>query len=585
MKKKNLNTFWAELIVEELIRCDVNYFCICGGSRSTPLVSAVAGNKKAKSLICCDERSSAFHAIGFAKAANKPAVVITTSGTAVANVYPALVEASMDKVPMIVLTADRPAELIDTGANQTIRQEHIFDQYVRWQFEMPCPCDDIGPEMVLTTIDQAVYKSMYANGGPVHINCMYREPLEPQKTVLKDSYIKNITGWRKSKKPFSTYQTPIVSARADTLKSLSKIINNTKRGIIVIGKLTSNDERTAILKLIRKLKWTVYADITSGLRLTDCSTHIIRYFDQELLSPAFNKRVKPDVVLHFGGRTTSKRVGQFFDRNRPIQYIVIKNNPDRYDPIHGVTTHIEADITQICGGLLKEIRQRNVNKYSQFFNQKAQRADKIITENIIKDKSLSEVFAAREISNMLPDNTALFLSNSMPVRDVDLYSGNGKKNVFVGANRGASGIDGIISAATGFAVGKKSMATLLIGDLAFIHDINALSILKKLRVPVIIVVVNNKGGGIFHFLPISKSKDVFEKYFATPHDFSFEGVCKTFSVDYYNADNKKSFTDSYRLALKKGKSSVIEVETNRESNFKLRRKIKKEILQMLEETD
>ena len=585
MKNKNLNSFWGELIVEELIRCGVNHFCICGGSRSTPLVAAVGRNKRAKSIVFHDERSSAFHALGYGRAANRPAVVITTSGTAAANVYPALVEASMDNIPMLVLTADRPAELIDTGANQTIRQEHLFGQYVRRYFEMPCPCREIGPEMVLTTIDQAVYKSRYGNGGPVHINCRYREPLEPQKTVSKDGYTRNIKVWSRSKEPFSAYKKPVVSAGADTLKSLAKIINTAKRGIIVIGKLTSDGERNAVLKLVRKLKWTVYADITSGLRLTKCPAHIIRYFDQELLSARFNQRVAPDVILHFGGRGTSKRIGQFFDANRPSNYIVIKNNSARYDPIHAVTMHIEADITQICSNLLKKVRQQNTSKYAQLFNRKRLSANKIIEKNIIEDESLSEVFVARHISKTIPDNTSLFLSNSMPVRDMDLYGKNGKKGITTGANRGASGIDGVISTATGFAAANNSMVTLLIGDLAFIHDINALSILKKLQAPVIIIIINNKGGGIFHFLPISKSKDIFEKYFATPHDFSFGGVCETFGINYYKAADKKSFTDSYQAALKKKKPVVIEVVTNRESNFKLRRKIKKEILQMLEEPD
>jgi 2-succinyl-5-enolpyruvyl-6-hydroxy-3-cyclohexene-1-carboxylate synthase len=170
----------------------------------------------------------------------------------------------------------------------------------------------------------------------------------------------------------------------------------------------------------------------------------------------------------------------------------------------------------------------------------------------------------------------------MPIRDMDLYSQSGRKDITVAANRGVSGIDGVISTASGFAAAKQKQTTLLMGDLAFIHDINALACLNELQLPVIIVVINNKGGGIFHFLPISKCDDVFEKYFATPHDFTFKGTCETFAIDYYKADTKEAFTESYHLAVKKALPVVIEVCTDRKDNFTLRRKIKKQIIDMLE---
>ena len=173
----NFNELWGKLIIEELIRNGVSYFCISPGSRSTPLVCAAARNKKAQKIICYDERGSAFHALGYAQATNNPAAVIVTSGTAVANLFTAIVEAHQNNIPMIVLTADRPPELHDTGANQTINQVDIFGRFVKWFFGFPCPDQSIHPKMILTAIDYAVYLSTSSPEGPVHINCMFREPL------------------------------------------------------------------------------------------------------------------------------------------------------------------------------------------------------------------------------------------------------------------------------------------------------------------------------------------------------------------------------------------------------------------------
>lgn len=583
MANENLNTFWAELIVEELIRCGIDYFCISPGSRSTPLVVAAARNKNAKTIVCIDERNSAFHALGVTRASRRPAAVITTSGTAAANLYPAIIEASNDNIPMVVLTADRPHELVDTGSNQTIIQPNMFAAFTRWQFDLPCPDELVPPEMLLTTIDQAVYRSKSGSPGPVHINCRYRKPLEPTPTKIDESYIKNIKNWTKSNKPFSTYSPPAITASADAISDLASIIDQTNRGMIMVGKLNSDQQRRSVLKLIDKLNWPVYADITSGLRLTDCQTNIIRYFDQELLSDDFNKRVKPSTVLHIGHRTTSKRIGLFFDDHRPDNYIVIKPAPERYDPVHAVTMHIQADIAEACKTLHEKIAPQKQNDYADFFVQKAKHVDTLIEENISSTDLLSEPFIAREISKNIPDGSDLFLSSSMPIRDMDLYSITGRKNITVAANRGVSGIDGVISTASGFAAAKETLTTLLIGDLAFIHDINALAVLKSLKVPVIAIVVNNHGGGIFHFLPISQSKDVFEEFFAASHDFSFEGVTSTFGLDYYKANDKPGFTRSYQAALQKAVPAVIEVATDRDANLKLRKTIKNQILKILQE--
>jgi 2-succinyl-5-enolpyruvyl-6-hydroxy-3-cyclohexene-1-carboxylate synthase len=581
MNSYNLNSLWGSLIIEELTRCGVEYFCIAPGSRSTPLTVGVARNPQAKYIICYDERGAAYHAVGYARATQKPAVVITSSGTAAVNLYPAVVEAAEDNLPLIVLTADRPPELHQTQANQTIDQARLYGHYPRWQFNLPCPDEKIGPQMVLTTIDQAVYQSTRHPAGPVHLNCMFREPLEPTESAYPPDYIRPIESWQHSRRPFTVYQKQQLTCYPETINLTADLVNQSRRGLLAVGQLASVAEQAAVLSLINRLNWPVYADISSGLRLSSVGTHLIRHFDQALHSPAFNQWAKPDMVLQLGGRITSKRFPQFLDDVRPPHYVVVKDNPFRADPLHSVTMHLEADLVWFCQHLAEKIAVQSDQAYRQFFQTRAQQAQHIIETHVTSFASISEAYVARAISRYAPDESGLFLSNSMPVRDMDLYGIEGRGRLKIGVNRGVSGIDGIIAAAAGFAAGQKKLTTLLIGDLAFIHDVSSLSLVRSLPAPLVIVVINNRGGGIFHFLPIVKSQDVFEEFFATPHDFSFEGVSRTFGLAYYRADSKEIFDKVYLDALNHQTSAVIEVPTDREENLTLRRAIKYQILELL----
>lgn len=584
MSMTNLNQYWAQLIVEELVRNDVNYFCIAPGSRSTPLVVAAARHPRAKRFIGYDERSLAFHALGYARATNSPAAVITTSGTAVANLYPAVAEASLDGVPMLLLTADRPPELIDTGANQTIRQDCFFGTYARWSTEVPCPTADISPTMVLTTIDQAVYQSKTQSPGPVHLNCRFREPLEPQETPVSPGYTNVISTWQNSGRPFTVYESPKLTIQEEQLCPIKELIEGADRGMIVVGQLTAEAQRNAVSELADCLQWPVYADITSGLRFSGCPALPIRYYDQQLLSNEFDEHVKPSVVLHFGSHTTSKRVWQYFDQNCTQRYVVIKESSHRYDPAHYVSDHFQTDIADFCNRLSQSVASKKTNRLKDYFEKTCTSINTIIQDTIQDTETLTEPFVSRTISELLPDDSCLFLSNSMPVRDMDLYGAPVKKDICIATNRGVSGIDGILSTATGFAASKNKMLTLVIGDLAMVHDLNALSLLNKISVPVVIVVINNRGGGIFDFLPIAQSKDVFEDYFTTPHDFDFKGACEMFKIQYAKVVDKIAFTELYQTAVTNRSAMLIEVVTDRTDNLKLRKRMKAKILQQLQQS-
>lgn len=578
----NINCLWSSLIVEELIRNGADYFCIAPGSRCGPLSAAVAANKKAKSFVHFDERGLGFHALGYTSATRKPSVIITTSGTAVANLLPAVVEAAKKKLPLIILTADRPPELRKTGANQTIDQPGIFGPYVRWYFDMPCPTKEIAPEVVLTTIDQAVYQARHNPSMPVQLNCMFREPLEPTKTnEALSKYLAPIERWSAEKTLYTTYIKPVKTLSGEETQNISKALGKIKQGIIVVGKLHSEEEREAVLKLSDRLYWPVFPDVSSGLRLGNQHPNVIHSFDQILLSDAFMKKFKFDGVLHIGGRITSKRWSQFVEKMQPEQYITVLNHPLRNDPQHRVTLRIDAEIAEVCKKMTDVLPGRKDNKYCFHLQSASQSLKEVIDSFIAKDGTLSEPAVARAISRYIPKDSGLFLASSMPIREMDMFGLEHKNPVTVGANRGASGIDGTVATAVGFAKGLDQPATLLIGDLALLHDLNSLAMVSLLKKPFIIVALNNDGGAIFSFLPVAEFKDVFETYFAAPHGLDFKQAAAMFGLNYASPATLTDFSTDYQEALTAKKPTLIEVTTNRKANYEYHQQIQEEIKKRL----
>ncbi len=582
-KAANINHLWGNLIVEELIRLGCDYFCLSPGSRSAPLVVPIAQNPNAKSFIHYDERGTAFHALGYTSATLKPSVIVCTSGTAVANFLPAVVEASKKKLPLIVLTADRPSELRKTGGDQTIDQPGIFGKYVRWQFDMPCPTEEIPAEFVLTTIDQAVYRAQRSPGGPVHLNCMFREPLAPlPHKEIHNNYLKSLKRWTQTREPFTHYIPAQSQANAQEIKELAKRLQKVRHGIIAVGKLSKEEDRNAALRLAQKLNWPVFADITSGLRLGSNHKNIIHHYDQILLSEKFQASAKLDVVLHLGGKINSKRFNQFLIYKSPNDHIMVLNHPLRNDPSHNVSLRFETSIDQFCESLTQELKKSTGNAQLKKYQLLSQKIDSALTQSLHATQNLSEPAVARLISEHAPKDSALFLASSMPIREMDMYAAVHSKNVIVGANRGASGIDGTIATAAGFAKGLNTTTTLLIGDLAFLHDLNSLVMLKSSLKPIVAVVVNNDGCGIFSFLPIAQAKDVFEKYFGTPHGIHFENAAQLFDLNYSKPKTRSQFISEYTKALNSKTSTIIEVTTDRKENYEHHRQWQERIRKVVE---
>ncbi|MBI5415706.1 MAG: 2-succinyl-5-enolpyruvyl-6-hydroxy-3-cyclohexene-1-carboxylic-acid synthase [Candidatus Omnitrophica bacterium] len=574
MKNSNITQLWANLIVEELIRNEVDYFCLAPGSRSAPLACAVAENPKARSFVHFDERGLAFHALGYVSATQRPTAIITTSATAAANLLPAVVEASKKKLPLIVLTADRPPELRAVGANQTIDQIKIFGEYVRFFFDLPCPTIDIPPSFVLTTIDQAVFRASGELKGPVHLNCMYREPLVGKGRGTVPAELRR---WQNSRTPYTSYATAEKKLGVDTVNELAQKIRGIKQGIIVVGKLAGAREQQSVLALAEKLNWPIFPDVTSGLRLGNPHKNVIHYFDQILLA----KARKADGILHLGGRLTSKRWYDYVEAVKPKRYIMVLNHPLRNDPSHGVTLRVQARVEDFCSALAQKVTQGRVNPFLSSLQKWNAKIDRVVEEYLGKEPQLSEAAAGRLVTQHIPADSGLFLSNSLPIRKVDMYGDPKGKSVVVGANRGASGIDGIVASACGFAVGLGRPVTLVIGDLALLHDLNSLAMLRNSPQPLVIVALNNDGGGIFNFLPIAQFKDGFEKFFGTPHGLNFAAAAQMFDLNYANPAAKDDFVRAYQLALHSHTSTLIEITGDRKQCVAVVKGLQKKICEGL----
>ncbi|MEE4375906.1 MAG: 2-succinyl-5-enolpyruvyl-6-hydroxy-3-cyclohexene-1-carboxylic-acid synthase [Candidatus Competibacteraceae bacterium] len=571
---ENLNILWASLLVEELLRNGVDYFCLSPGSRSTPLAVAAARHPNAVKRIIHDERGAAFHALGYARASGKPAVLICTSGTAVANYLPAVIEAAVDRVPLLVISADRPPELQETGANQTIRQTHLFGDYTKWYGELPCADTAIPARMVLTTVDQAVYRAKSVPSGPVHLNCAFREPLAPEKKPIDAEYTTDLRAWFADTTPWTQYQAPVRPLDKAALNRISTMLQGTTRGFIAVGRLHTAAERTAVAHLLQRLQWPVYADIASGLRLTAIDAPLIPYADQLYRSPELQSLGQPEIVLHIGGQCVSKRYLQFVETlPATTQYLLVDTHPCRDDPDHRVSYRLEADIEPFCralGAMVGHLEPRELYTWTQVLLDQSALVEHALAE-FMAPPDLNEIAVARLLADHIPENHGLWLSNSMPVRDMDMYGKPQTRAVRVGANRGASGIDGTVASASGFAAGLQQPVTLLIGDLALLHDLNSLLLAQAERMT--IVVINNDGGGIFSFLPIAGYEDVFEDYFATPHQLSFQSAATLFSLHYSAPQTRQEFIAAYQKALTSSRSTLIEVSTDRQDNLACHRRL------------
>ncbi|CAM9180863.1 unnamed protein product, partial [Discosporangium mesarthrocarpum] len=753
-----LNALWSTMVVEELARLGVRRYCVSPGARSAPLTAAVARHPGVVAASHHDERGAGFYAVGFARATGRPCAVVTTSGTAAANLLPAAAEASEACLPVLFLTADRPAESRGCGTNQTIDQVNIFGSRCRWFKDLPCPDDTIPTSVVLSDVDHAYQMTMGGlcgrggDPGPVHLNFMFKENLAPTGGAVREAPLEGmrsewsrrciecprIVRWQRGSHPFTRYapgagimSTPhplgqgFNSGIGDgALQEVADTLLTARRGLLVLGSLRGPDDRAAARHLAMTLKWPVFADICSGLRVWCRQAGLgVGRLDQMLLQPAFEQSIAPDTLLQVGWPLISKRVQRFMagtsasltacssiicaplvawhDPGRSttlkvacstsmlaaaVDEALLQYGPgylhprsDLLVPLVRASALVEAtqsahilspsnsidlappvseSVSKSASVSGSESREKNLlhspphgikdihhhkhihrhmnghlpfsggasplsplSSLSSLQDSESQRMEEMISLPGMGERSdqavsatpspsvapvanpkrpgkgapLTEPFVSLCVTRDLAPGAGLFLSASMPCRDVDMFAdehcgscppppgtdpgshatpetdqswssttaagiGAGFREVpgdiwpmkgrlvWVGANRGASGIDGVVSSAAGYAAGLKAPVTLLIGDMATLHDLGSLHTLRCLGSdvgPLTIVCVNNGGGGIFAFLPIAAHKDAFSPLFDTPHETTFEGVCKSLGICYRRVTTDKEFQEAY----------------------------------------
>ena len=568
---RGTNSHWAQLMVEELARCGCRYFVISPGSRSTPLVVAAARHPGVTASVCIDERGAAFHAVGHARATGSPAALVCTSGTALANYLPAAVEAAQDQVPLLVLSADRPPELHDTGANQTILQRGMFGQYARWSAELPVPTPRIDPSVVLTTIDQAVFRCTTDPAGPVHVNAPFSEPLEPGP--VPEPLLEGAQGrrWRTTEEPFTSYRS---SPGEVAINELASVVARSTRGLLVAGGM-ARGAGAAVEALAGHLGWPLLGDAASGAR-GNAGLQLL------LQSPAGRRTLRPDAVLHFGSHLVAKHYPTLLRETVP-RLVQIAPGPRRLDPSHSAALRIAAEPGRVARALAAQCPPRDPCGYAEEVGRAGARAAAAVAGWAGEQRGMTEPVVARLAAAAAagPPPAGLFAASSMPIRDLDSFATPLPAGVAVAANRGASGIDGAVASAAGFAAGLHRPVIALLGDLSLLHDLPSLNQLGASRHGLVIVVVNNRGGGIFSLLPLARVDEpgfdaLFERYFATRHEIDFEPVAAGFALDYRRPETPAHLERCLAAAVRRaagGDSTLLEVLTDRAGNAAVHREL------------
>jgi 2-succinyl-5-enolpyruvyl-6-hydroxy-3-cyclohexene-1-carboxylate synthase len=587
MTHPNVNTLWAETLVEELVAGGVEAVCVSPGSRSTPLTVACAQHSDLRVYSHLDERSSAFFALGRAKRTGRPTPLVCTSGTAAVNFHPAVVEAAQSGVAMLVLTADRPPELTDSGANQTIDQEKLYGDAVRWYRDMPEPeAEPRKLRMLRTTVARALAGSSGSDPGPVHLNCRFRKPLEPE-AVPEDHRDGVPEDWAGGDRLASEgCDGPYVATAQGAgqldemdLKRVVSAVDAADRGLVVAGPADGGLGPDALEALAEATGFPVLADSLSNLRfgLHTERTPVVGGYDAYLGTDAVADWPDPEVVLRFGASPTSKPLRHYL-RDADCRQFVVAPGGRWTEATFTASDLLVADPDTTARGIAASAADPGEPSWTDRFRHAERVHWDTIAGAVEGDYWEGGVLA--DVTRLVPDPATLFVSNSMPVRDLDRFGEPRAVDLTVLGNRGASGIDGITSTALGAGSATDDPLVLVTGDLAYYHDMNGLLALARCGVDATIVLLDNDGGGIFHMLPIA-DHDTFETQFKTPHGLDFEPTGDLYDLDFERLADRKSFCDAFEDSVEGDGTQVLSVEFDAEDSHARRDALQGELVESL----
>lgn len=557
------NLHRARLLIDSLKKQGVRYFCVAPGSRSSPIACVIGTLPAEERCVHFDERGLGFHALGFAKASKSPVAILVTSGTAVANLLPAVIEAFLSHVPLIIISADRPPELRDCGANQTIDQVNLFGSFTKLAIDLAFSDACTSDSYLTSSIAYGVYQAVHDSKGPVQINCMIREPLLSKE----------------ENKPLATschYAKTEIVPSLSALQSWAGLLSSYTKGVIILGSDAIQEEFNSLLILAERLGWPIFSDILSGGR--SIGDHPFHVEHPDLILKTFPDK-KVDVILHIGSRLTSKTMSQWIKKQTDLAYFLVASHSQRQDPDHLVTHRMQSSTSFFCKNISSLLQKEKDPSWALSWKELAISIKKDLAKFFKSNQDLSEP----ALIYSLAKSSHLFFSNSMPIRDADLFLFPEKGLPFVHANRGASGIDGNIATAIGLASALKQQTPLIavLGDLAALHDLNSLALWQKSSTPIFFLIINNQGGGIFSFLPVSEKKEIFEELIATKHSYNFDLIAETFSLPFYPVTSWNQWQSTWSEVNAEQKSCIIECRTDRTENVAHHEKIYEQVKKTL----
>lgn len=570
MDNRTVLTDYVRRMTAALMIADVKTVVISPGSRSTPLAYAFASTKGLDVYMQVDERSAAYFALGLAKASGNPVVLLCTSGTAASNYHPAITEAYYARIPLIVITADRPHELREVGAPQAIDQIRMYGKHVKYSVDFPLAENNPDIEDFIDRhISRALSVATTAPRGPVHLNVPFREPL----LIDFDRETPKMT----FKKRFKS----VDSLDASTAQQISQLLVTSEKGFIIAGEMPIGFDKAAFWNFAKALEWPVLCDPLSNLRTEvpeQCIALCIDHYDALLKSDAFKEKVVPDTVIRFGAQPVAKPLSLYLKKVRPATVIAVDESPEFRDSLGVVTHHIQTSPETV----IKIIVDKPKTSYTELWTM-ANEAASVIT-NKYEGVAGDEGIFAKTLFEHLPTESDLVSGSSMPIRDVDTFFRKTDKDITIFANRGTNGIDGVVSTAFGIQAARKRPTWLLIGDLSFLHDVNGLIVTRFHEADLTIVIINNDGGGIFSYLPQADAGNHFEELFGTPTGLTFGHIAAMYDAQYAAIHTPEEFG----MELDKVKEKpvrIIEVFTNRQANVKAHRDLWKQITDRLDRNE
>jgi 2-succinyl-5-enolpyruvyl-6-hydroxy-3-cyclohexene-1-carboxylate synthase len=558
---RDATSAFARTLVDEWVRNGVTDACLAPGSRSAPLALALAGDDRIRLHVHLDERSASFFALGLAKTSGRPAVVLCTSGTAAANFHPAVLEAHHARVPLIVCTADRPPELRDTGAGQTVDQLKLYGDAVRWFCDAGVPADrpGVGPEWRAMAA-RAVADSLGPPAGPVHLNLPFREPLVPSGAPLVDA------PGRSHDRPWTARAPGTRGPSVGMLEALVGLIASTRRGLVVAG-WGADVEPDTLMRFADVSGWPVLADPISNLRVPGT----ISSYDPLLRGASFAGSHRPDVVLRVGGPLTNKVAMQWLDSE--IGQVLVDPDGSWLDPHHAASGRMLADAEPLLDALTSALTGAAVEGGWREAWDDADASARAAIDGLID--GWDEPFEgriARDVIAAVPDGGSVVLASSMPVRDAESFA-RPRRGVGMYANRGVNGIDGFVSTVLGIAAGSGAPTVGLLGDLCFLHDSNGLLGARDRGLDATFVVVDNDGGGIFSFLPQADLPQHFETLFGTPHGIDLAALARVHGIPVTETVDAAGVAPAVEESAAAGGVRVVLVRTNRATNVTRHREV------------